>query len=71
MKKGKISLSVSLDDETGADSVAYLYLPDYPEKTFSGTVAKTVRVSGLIENYHEADLYLDFDKDGVLFGVEI
>lgn len=71
MKKGKISLKVSLNDETRADSVAYLSLPDYPEKTFRAAVAKIVRVSGLMENCHEADLYLDFDKDGVLFGVDV
>ncbi len=65
MAEKKISLAVSADDQ----DVAYVYLPGHPGPGASG-VARQVRLSSLLQ-YTGADLYLDFDADGQLAGVEV
>jgi uncharacterized protein YuzE len=59
-----MSLKISDDDE----DVAYLTLPGHPKT--AGSVAKTTRLLDLVA-YTGPDIYLDFDKDGKLIGVEI
>jgi hypothetical protein len=61
-----MTLSISEDDE----NVAYLALLDHPGRGEPGVVAKQIRLRDLVE-YSGPDLYLDFDKNGNLFGVEI
>lgn len=65
MAEKKISLAVSADDQ----DVAYLYLPGHPGRGVPG-VAKQVRLSSLL-TYKGPDLFLDFDCDGQLVGVEV
>jgi len=64
---GNISLKISEDDP----EVAYLYLPAHPGKEIFGVVKKQVRALDLIPNYKGPDVYLDFDGEGVLIGIEI
>ena len=66
MANGKIELKVSADDE----DTAYLSLPDFPAPSFSGVVASTTRLKN-IHQYAGPDIFLDFDKDGRLIGIEI
>jgi uncharacterized protein YuzE len=66
MADGKIELRISRDD---AD-VAYVSLPDHPGEDTGGIVEKTVRLLDLID-YKGPDLYIDFDKENRLIGVEI
>ncbi len=65
MAEKKISLAVSADDQ----DVAHVYLPGHPGPGAPGAV-KQVRLSSLVE-YKGPDLYLDFDGDGQLVGVEV
>ena len=65
MAEKKISLAVSADDQ----DVAYVYLPGHPGPGAHGG-ARQVRLSSLLQ-YEGPDLYLDFDGQGQLIGVEI
>lgn len=67
MKSKKIKLEVS--EEEGL--VAYLSLPKHPKKTIHGIVKKTVSLHDIIENYNGISVYLDFDENGDLIGIEI
>jgi hypothetical protein len=51
------------------DEVGYLRLPDH--KGGHGTVARTVRLSELMPEAKGPDVYLDFDAEGTLIGIEI
>lgn len=50
--------------------VAYLELPDHPHVLRAGLVKKTIRLHDLIE-YVGVDVYLNFDEDDRLVGIEI
>jgi uncharacterized protein YuzE len=66
MADGKIELHIS----SGDADVAYVSLPDHPGKGTGGIVEKTVRLWDLMK--HEGpDIYLDFDKENRLVGIEI
>jgi hypothetical protein len=65
MAEQKISLTISADDH----DVAYLYLPGHAGRG-TPAVAKQVRLSSLL-TYKGPDLFLDFDADGQLVGVEV
>ena len=62
-----IQLNVSEDDS----DVAYLMLPGHPGKGTPGIVAKQISLADKIEGYKGPDVYLDFDKEGQLIGIEI
>lgn len=66
MARGKMQLKVSGDDE---DIVGYLSLPDHSGQ--SGVASKQVRLIDLLPAYTGPDIYFDFDKEGVLIGIEI
>jgi uncharacterized protein YuzE len=66
MTTPRMTLSISEDDE----DVAYLTLPDHPGRGTPGVTAKQTRLRDLMA-YSGPDLYLDFDRDGKLIGVEI
>lgn len=66
MDTSDISLAVNPDDH----DVAYLSLPGHPGKGSPGCVKKTVRLASLLP-YKGPDLYLDFDAQGHLIGVEV
>jgi hypothetical protein len=50
--------------------VAYLSLPEHPGRG-KATVKKNVRLRDVIEDYTGPDLFLDFDENNVLLGVEV
>lgn len=67
MANGKIELKVSPGDR----DVAYISLPDHPGKGTPGVVVKTLRLIELCREYKGPDVYLDFDKDHRLIGIEV
>ena len=75
MADGKIELKLASEypgegEEAGHDDVAYVSLPDHPG-VVPGVVKKTIRLWDLIGDYKGPDLYLDFDKENRLIGIEI
>jgi hypothetical protein len=67
MSQEPIQLKVSEDD----DEMAYLFLPNHPKQVIPGIVKKQVRLSELIDGYKGPDIYLDFNEDGIMIGIEI
>jgi hypothetical protein len=65
-KRGAFKLEISEDD----DEVAYLRLPTHPG-TDVCPMSKSVRLIDIIGPYKGPDVVLDFDKRGVLVGIEI
>lgn len=60
-----------VDSAAGA---AYLYLIGHPRRGSpenAGCVANTVVLEDLVPGYQGPDINLDFDKDGILIGLEI
>ena len=66
-KNQKIVLKIS----PGDGNVAYLQLPKHPKKLVVGIVKKTISLSDLIEGYKGISIYLNFDEDDELIGIEI
>jgi hypothetical protein len=66
MANGKIEFT--LGSEEG--DVAYISLPDDPGVVF-GVVKKQLRLRDLVGDHGGPDLYLDFDKENRLIGIEI
>ena len=48
---------------------AYIALPGYRNE--KGIVAKSVRLDGVIADYKGPMVVLDFNKEGVLIGIEV
>ncbi|MCE3603625.1 DUF2283 domain-containing protein [Massilia sp. P8910] len=61
---------VDEDGEVDDSQVAYLMLPDHPGPNTVNCVFKTTRLLDLVQ-YDGAEIYLDFDKNGRLIGIEI
>ena len=61
------------DDLKGDDDaiIAYLQLSRHPGKGSPGAVKETVWLHALIPDYKGPAIYLDFDSDKVLIGIEI
>ncbi len=52
--------------------VAYLKLPAHPKNSIqAGLVKSTLRLLEYIPDYKGPDVYLNFDKDDYLIGIEI
>lgn len=49
----------------------YLYLPGRSKQSLPGTAQKTLSLAALIKDYKGVPVYLDFDEDGTLTGIEI
>ena len=64
--KEKIKLQVSKDD----DSVGYVYLPKHPGKQLKKIVSKQIDLREHVQ-YKGPSIYLDFDKENFLIGIEI
>lgn len=64
--KNKIIVKISPDDE----KIGYVYLPNELDDD-KRKVAKTIDLSDVIEDYKGVEVYLDFNEDGVLIGIEI
>jgi uncharacterized protein YuzE len=67
MKKNPINLKISEDDP----DVAYLRLPDHPGAGTPNIVSKQITLGELVKGYKGPAVYLDFDNDGKLIGIEI
>lgn len=72
----RIKLRVSPPNPKDPDEdyaiVAYLQLPGhYKPRKAGASVKKTVRLRDLMGDYVGPDLYIDFDEDNELVGVEI
>lgn len=63
----KIILKISEDD----DEVGYLYLPEHPKELTVGLIKKQINLSSLIDGYKGPDIFLDFNINDVLVGIEI
>jgi hypothetical protein len=50
---------------------AYVSLPGYPVQPQPGVVSKTICLDDLVADFRGARVHLDFDRDGVLIGIEI
>lgn len=51
--------------------VGYLYLEKHPRTLVSGAVKKSISLKDLIEGYKGIPVYLDFDENDELIGIEI
>jgi hypothetical protein len=49
---------------------AYIALPGYPERP-EGVVSKTLILDAIVPGYKGPRVHLDFDKDGILIGIEV
>lgn len=49
--------------------VSYLYLPDHKGEG-KPCVKRTLRLLEIVDNYKGPDVYLDFNDEGVLVGLE-
>ena len=57
---------------TGAESeTAYIALPGYPSEPQSGLIAKTISLDDIFDELKGPRVNLDFNRDGVLIGIEI
>ena len=61
----------SCNDENDDTDAAYLILPRHPGFGSQGVVERTEDLCTLVENYKGPEIYLDFDKDGFLIGIEL
>ena len=66
-EKPKIVLKISEDDE----NVGYVYLPKHPKILTLGIVRRTIGLSDIMKDYKGIPVYLDFDEEGELIGIEI
>jgi hypothetical protein len=76
MALGKVELHIAATDEEDPDCpeddiVAYVSLPSHPRRGTAGVVAKQVRLRDLVGDNGRVDVFLDFDREGVLIGFEI
>jgi len=53
------------------DESIYIQLKDHPKKITFGIVDKNIDIASLIKNYIGTPIYFDFNKDGILIGIEI
>ena len=67
MKTDRITLKLSEDDP----DVGYIYLPCHPGAGTPGAVDFQKNLRELIKDYKGPDVYLDFNSDNELIGVEI
>ncbi|MCA6943505.1 DUF2283 domain-containing protein [Pectobacterium polaris] len=65
MGKNLINLEVSDDGD-----MAYLFLPSHPGKGKAGVAVKQVALQSIMDNYQGPEIYLNFDSDGNIIGME-
>lgn len=67
MANGKIEFALGAEGD-----LAYISLPDHPGVgVVGGVTKKQLRLRDLIGDHGGPDLYLDFDKENRLIGIEI
>ncbi|MFD1259680.1 DUF2283 domain-containing protein [Entomomonas asaccharolytica] len=49
--------------------MAYLFLPNHPGK--SKIVTKQIALHSIINDYKGPEIYLDFDHEGEIIGIEL
>ncbi len=64
-ENNKIIVKIS-DEDT---SVGYVYMP--VKENIDKKIFKTIDIAELINNYKGIPIYLDFNKDNELIGIEI
>jgi len=65
-KINNIRLKISEDDS----AVGYIYLENTEDKQ-ERKVSKMIALSDVVNDYRGVPVYLDFNKDGHLMGIEI
>jgi hypothetical protein len=50
---------------------AYVALPGHPEQLEPGIASKTICLDDVLDGFKGPRINLDFNKDGVLIGIEI
>jgi len=50
---------------------AYIALPGYPEEVAPHVVSRTLNLYDLVNTYSGPQVNLDFNREGVLIGIEI
>ena len=65
MSKTEIKLERNEDGD-----MAYLFLPKHPGKGKPGITVKQISLHSVIADYQGPEIFLDFDKDGVIIGME-
>lgn len=55
----------------GDGDIAYLLLPNHPGKGSAGSVKKIIPLHEIIDNYQGPDVFLDFDENDVMIGIEV
>lgn len=75
-RNGGITLRsyTTIDRETKdgtPDLVAYVMLPDLPVTETAACVKSTLRLLDLVPGHSGPDVYLDFNADNCLIGIEI
>ncbi len=53
------------------EEAIYIELEEHPKSLIAGIVKETVSLASYIDHYKGPAIYLDFDKEGVLIGIEI
>ncbi|WP_312923035.1 DUF2283 domain-containing protein [Empedobacter brevis] len=53
------------------EETIYIQLKEHPKKNIFGIVEKNIDIASLIKGYKGTPVYLDFNKDGFLIGIEI
>ena len=67
MTKAQIRVRIS-----GTESEnAYVTLPGYPVEPQGGVVSRTISLEEVIPGFKGPCVNLDFDRDGLLIGIEI
>ena len=51
--------------------MGYVYLPKHPKILTLGIVRRTIGLSDIMKDYKGIPVYLDFDEEGELIGIEI
>ena len=65
MSESEIKLEKNEDGD-----MAYLFLPAHPGKGAPGITTKQISLHSIIVNYQGPEIFLDFDKNGVIIGME-
>jgi Protein of unknown function (DUF2283) len=66
-RKKKIRVKMKRDDS----DTAYIALPGYPDQAQYGIVSKTICLDDVLDGFKGPRVHLDFNKDGLLIGIEI
>lgn len=53
------------------EETVYVQLKEHPKKSIFGIVKKNIDIASLIKGYKGPPVYLDFNDDGFLIGIEI